>query len=113
MVARKVINNVRSGRVLTKWDAYKFESGVRSMTRQIMNAGLSALVVGADGRGYPPAEWPDARTFWIASQENLLVSDNQTCTYLEGSLELREWLAFQAWRRHVDGSPRCDIPRTP
>lgn len=110
MVARQVLQGLRTKPVLRKWDAYHFESGRHSMTQQVLQGGLSALVVGADGRGYEPRDWPDARTFWISRQENLLVSDNQTRAYDEGSDNLRERLAFHAWRRAPDGSPRAEAP---
>ncbi len=113
MAAREVMTGLRTGPLLTKWGAYKLESGTHSMTRQAMNAGLTPLVVGADGLGYRPPEWPDARTFWIRDEENLLISDNQTRTYLDGTPQLRQWLAYHAWRRHPDGSPRADIPPAP
>jgi hypothetical protein len=110
MIARDVMTGLRTQTFLRKWDAFRFESSRQGMTPQIRAAGLQALVVGADGRGYEPAEWPQARTFWIAQQENLLVADNRTRAYDEGSPALREQLAFRAWRRYPDGRPRTDPP---
>lgn len=108
--AREVLLRVRCPRLYGKWAAYRFESGVDGVTRQITAAGLRALVVGADGNGYAPTEWSQARTFWIAGQENLLVSDNQTRAYAEGGPALRERLAYFAWRRYPDGTPRREPP---
>jgi hypothetical protein len=110
LVSREVLEKVRCPPLLTKWSAYRFESGVHGMTRQIEAAGLVPLLAGADGRAYEPKDWPEARTFWISEQENLLVSDNQTRAYTEGNVALRERLAFFAWRRRPDGSPREDLP---
>ena len=110
MVGRQAMAGLRAGPLLRKWDAFRFESGRAGMTPQIMAAGLRALVVGADGRGYEPADWPHARTFWIAQQENLLVSDNRTRAYQEGDSVLREQLAFRAWRRYPDGRSRTEVP---
>jgi hypothetical protein len=110
MIAGDVLRRLRTKPFLRKWDAYHFESGIHSMTQQVLRGGLSAVVVGADGRGYAPRDWPDARTFWISQQENLLVSDNQTRAYDQGSENLRERLAFHAWRRAPDGSPRVEAP---
>jgi hypothetical protein len=110
MIARDVMNALRLETFLRKWDAYRFESSRHGMTQQIMAAGRRALVVGADGRAYEPPDWPNARTFWISRQENLLVSDNRTRAYEDGSAALREQLAFRAWRRYPDGRPRTDVP---
>jgi len=110
LVSRDIMSKIRCGPVLTKWDAYRFESGAAGMTPQIMAAGLTPLVVGADGVAYEPENWPDARTFWISRQENLLISDNQTRAYTNGSEALRDRLAFHAWRRRPDGTPRQDLP---
>lgn len=110
MIAREMMTSLRTERFLRKWDAFRFESSRHGMTPQITAAGLQALVVGADGRAYEPPEWPHARTFWISRQENLLVSDNRTRAYDEGSPQLREQLAFRAWRRYPDGRARTDAP---
>jgi len=113
MISREVMTRLKTEIVLRKWNAYRFESSKDGMTHQIMTAGLLPLTVGADGRGYEPGDWPQARTFWIARQENLLISDNQTRSYEEGTPELRERLAFHAWRRYPDGRPRIDVPPLP
>ena len=109
----EVMRGLRLGRLFRKWHAYEFESSTNGMTHQILSAGLKALVAGADGRAYEPPEWADARTYWISRQENLIVSDNQTRTYDEGTAELRERFAFHAWRRYPDGRPRSDVPLRP
>jgi hypothetical protein len=108
LVSRAVLTGLRGSRISNKWDAYRYESGGDGMTQQILGAGLIPVVVGADGRAYRPAQWQDARTFWISDQENLLISDNQTRAYSEGSSGLRERLAFHAWRTRPDGTPRTD-----
>jgi len=110
IIPKAVLSTLRCRPILTKWSAYRFESGVDSMTRQVMRAGLKALLAGRDGRAYEPPEWPQANTFWIANQENLIVSDNQTRAYEQGSAAFRERLAFFAWRRHPDGRLRDDVP---
>jgi hypothetical protein len=99
--------------VKTKEDALYFESGHRSLTRQVLARGLDVLVVGRDGRGYSPGEWPASGTFRQGDQANLLVADNQTARYGEASSEERQWLARLAWgdtlpptdpqRPHVSG----------
>jgi hypothetical protein len=63
--------------------------------------GLNVLVVGRDGRAYSPEEWPQSNTFWQSNQENLLVADNQTRSYSNGSDYTRLVLAHYAWGRRA------------
>ena len=80
-----------------KSEAYRFESGRRSLTRQIIRQGLRPVVVDRNGRVYDIAEWKSSATFWINDQENLLIADNRTRDYAEGDEELREYLEDAAW----------------
>jgi hypothetical protein len=68
-------------KLTTKWSAYSVESGPLSLTQQIFERGMSALVVGLDGRGYTPGWWPHSQTFRQGSQSNLLIHDNVTRTF--------------------------------
>jgi len=110
LVSKEVITRLRARPMVSKWSAYGFESGIDSMTRQVVAAGLKPVLAGRDGRAYEVEDWPQARTFWIGEQENLLVSDNQTRAYETGSAALRERFAFFAWRRYPDGRARHDVP---
>jgi hypothetical protein len=67
--------------VSNKLQARLFESGERSLTRQIRQRGLDVLVVGRNGRGYSPLHWPQSDTFRQRTQANLLIADNQTRIY--------------------------------
>ena len=110
LISRDVLDGLRVDTARTKWDAYRFESGSHGLTRQVLSAGLLPLVVGRDGRAFAPEDWPDARTFWIADQSNLLVEDNQTRAYSDGDVSTRERLSYNAWRRWPDGRLRLDPP---
>jgi hypothetical protein len=82
MICRDLFLEMLSSiRLTTKLAAYSVESGPNSITRQIFERGLSALVVGRDGRGYSPSWWPHNQTFRQGSQANLLVHDNVTRTF--------------------------------
>jgi hypothetical protein len=81
----------------TKFDVYKFESGRRSMTKQIMAQGLKPVVVDRNGDIYNISQWKSSSTFWVDQQNNLLVADNQTRDYAKGSRELRRQLEDHAW----------------
>ena len=64
--------------IRNKLDAYHAEHGPNSLTRQIVSRGLTAAIVGANGRAYAPEWWSGSRTFRQGDQANLLVADNQT-----------------------------------
>jgi hypothetical protein len=110
IVQRETLASMQCGLMLRKWRAYQFESGIGSLTNRVLEAGLRPLVAGADRREYEAPDWPDAGTFWIRKQENLLVADNQTRAYDEGTAAMRDRLAYYAWRRRPDGTPRREYP---
>lgn len=79
--------------------AYAFESGWNSMTRQIERQGLKALVAGRDGRYFDKIDWPKSGTYCANSQSNLIVEDNHTRRYSEGSAALRKEMQCRAWEQ--------------
>lgn len=83
--------------VARKRAAWELESGHRSLTRQILERGLTALVVGRDGRGYPPERWRESRTFRVEDQPNLLVADKRTRDYATAEPREAEALTRRAW----------------
>ncbi len=83
--------------IKSKRDAYKFESGKLSLTLQIIKMGKKPLIVGKDGIGYEKELWNKSRTLWSFEQENLLVADNQTMDYQNGTKEKRRTLSLVAW----------------
>lgn len=97
MIPRALMLKIRRGPVRFKFEAYRFESGKDSLTRQIMGMGLRVLVVGKDGIGYETEDWCRSKTFWRDGQQNLLISDNQTRHYADGDDETRKWLFRHAW----------------
>ena len=97
IVGRDLMRHAVQGVILTKMDAYRFESGRRGLTAQVLQMGLEAVVVGADGECYSREDWPLSNTFWQSRQENLLVADNQTRRYSHGPREVRDMLAHIAW----------------
>jgi hypothetical protein len=97
MLRREVLLGLQQPRVRTKFDAYLFESGKKSLTRQIMAMEKSPLVVGRDGSGYRVEDWHCSNTFWQSDQENLLIADNQTHNYQSGSMQARREYSSHAW----------------
>ncbi|MHB8654742.1 MAG: hypothetical protein ACYDA9_12780 [Terriglobia bacterium] len=88
--------------MVSKFAAYKFESGKHSLTRQIMSMNLNVLVVGRDGKGYENEEWSKSNTFWQRDQSNLLLADNQTIRYLSGDNKTKQYLSRSAWGDQAD-----------
>ncbi|MGE3541421.1 MAG: hypothetical protein AB7N91_28805 [Candidatus Tectimicrobiota bacterium] len=102
--------------VRTKFDAFAFESGQHSLTRQILARGQEVLLVGRNGRGYAPQWWPTSGTFRLGTQGNLLIADNQTRNFTalrwpeKREFVLRTWGPYlneetllrprQGWRRY-------------
>ncbi|MFN2628143.1 MAG: hypothetical protein ABR569_05850 [Gaiellaceae bacterium] len=97
LIASELMRSLDRERIETKFDAYRLESGVSSIMRQVEALGLAALVAGADRRVYNRDEWAASRTFWQGNQENRLLDDNQTRVYDRGDLPLRDFLARFAW----------------
>ena len=97
MISRDVARRIERGRMLTKWDAFRFESGKDGLTKQILRMNLRIQVVGKDGKAYEIEEWPRSNTFWQGDQGNLLVADKQTKRYSESDPSLRQHLTRTAW----------------
>ena len=91
------MKRIRRGRVNSKMDAYRLESGKNSITKQVERMGLRPLVVGKDGVGYEKSQWNLSKTFWWPDQPNLLVSDNQTRKYENESKNEKAKLELFAW----------------
>lgn len=97
MISSAMMMSLKFHNINYKMDAYKFESGKRGITKQILNKGKKVIVVGKDGIGYDKEIWHQSKTFWSFEQENLLVADNQTLKYQKETVEGRRYLNLIAW----------------
>ncbi|MBV9236327.1 MAG: hypothetical protein JOZ94_10895 [Xanthobacteraceae bacterium] len=105
MIDRDVFATIAGQFTFTdKLDAFLFESGPNSMTRQIRSRGLEVLVVGRNGQGYPPRSWPRSDTFRQGGQANLLIGDNQTRHFDTLPLAEQRALGRWTWGRFLPGS---------
>jgi hypothetical protein len=102
MLTGEMCSRMRLGKLRSKVDAYRLESGRASITRQVERTGLRAVVVTRDGHSHRVAEWPASNVFWQRTQENLLVADNQTREYERGDPDLRMLLSRYAWGESAD-----------
>jgi hypothetical protein len=110
MLRRELFASLRLPAVERKNDAYRLESGRRSISAQIARQGLELLVVDCEGRSFAAADWAASRTFWQGAQENLLIADNQTASYEQGDARVREVLARYAWGEQADPAPGGVLP---
>jgi hypothetical protein len=112
MIRRELFNSLLSGSVIReKLDA---ESSSISLTQQVMARGLDVLVVGRNGRGYPPRWWPASDTFRQGTQANLLIGDNQTRAYMAATWNSKRSLVESTWGEYLNRCNASDIqPRCP
>lgn len=96
MISRDLMRKIRRGPILTKMHAYRLESGKNSITKQVEQVGLKCMIVGKNGVGYDKQEWDISNTFWRGTQENLLISDNQTRKFIDDLSWRCKWEMF-AW----------------
>ena len=111
MIERSTALAVRVAPMHWKFDAHRFESGKRGLTRQILESGKAVFVVGRDGIAYDRRDWHSSNTFWRRNQENLLVADNQTRMYDHSDPELRAVYSLIAWGPSAE--PGLDRERIP
>lgn len=113
LIERRTVLALGLERARKKNDAYRLESGKRSMTRQLQARNLQSLVVGRDGRGYTPEEWPHSATFRAGGQANLLVADNRTSQWRDADRERQRELSWQAWRGADAATVARDVGHEP
>jgi hypothetical protein len=108
MIDRELFRAVLGNTVLRKReDTLRVESGPASLMQHVLAEGLEVLVVGRNGRGYPPKWWPASDTFRQGDQGNLLIGDNHTRAYLAADRNYKRFLANVAWGPYLG---RYDAP---
>lgn len=104
MMSRKFFCSITEGfEIASKFDAFNFESGPKSLTRNVLAKGKEILLVGRNGRGYSPKFWAGSDTFRLGMQKNLLVSDNQTRNYLALPWNEKRELVTRTWGKYLSG----------
>jgi hypothetical protein len=111
MLDRSTFAALRMRPLVRKMDAYLLESGRASFTSQLRGRGLRTLVVARDGAFYDHPEWPASSTYWQEDQQGLLVADNQTRSYANGSYDRRRLLSAFAWG--PESAPGCPAQGRP
>jgi hypothetical protein len=104
MIDRGLFCNITKDlRLANKIDAFHFESGPKSLSRQVLAQGKNILLVGRNGRGYSPTFWPISDTFRQGMQKNLLVADNQTRNYLALRWDEKREFVIRTWGEYLSG----------
>lgn len=103
MLARELVLALKLHEVSDKRDAHLLESGRRSITRQIQDRAMRAVVVGCDGRVYGIKNWAVSRTYRSGEQDNLLVADSGTRDWQLASPRLKRRLSHDAWGEYYVG----------
>jgi hypothetical protein len=80
-----------------KRDANILESGRRGFSNYLLRKKLNIYIVGRDGTKYAPHQWSKSGIFRSKNQENLLVSDNQTRSFLIACEKMKKFLEYLAW----------------
>ncbi len=97
MVSREIMLKIKGWFVITKRGAWIFESGIHGFTRQVLDLGLKAVIVGQDGVGYDKERWCESNIYKQHEQTNLLIADNQTLSYYIGDKNRKLDESFKAW----------------
>jgi hypothetical protein len=100
MIERAVLLAMNLDAAHDKRDTYLLESGRRSITRQVLERALRAVVVGRNGRVYGVKDWAASCTYRSGGQDNLLVADRRSEDWQLASPRLRRRLSRDAWGNH-------------
>ncbi len=107
LISRHQLLALERGDVTLKAGANAFEAGSNSLTRQLLNKGLSPLVVDAVGKAWHKEDWQRSGTYRSNNQQALMLSDNRTEMYKDGDPVMRQYLETLAWT-DTDPGPNPD-----
>ena len=97
VIERALLAELLAGPIDTKADAYRLESGTRSITARLRALGRPPVVVDRDGAARTVADWHRGDVFMQAGQGGLLIADNQTRAYAGATPRQRAVLSASAW----------------
>jgi hypothetical protein len=97
MLERHTLLGLGLERAQDKRATYLLESGLRSITRRVLDDGQRVVVVNRQGDSYEIAQWPDSHTYRSGAQQGLLVADRRTEDWQHASPWLRRRLSRDAW----------------
>ena len=80
-----------------KMDAYKFESGKKNLTKEILGLGLKVFIINSEFNLYEINDWQRSKTFRQFNQEKLLIKDKISISYEKLSDNLKFIKTIQTW----------------
>ena len=103
MIERKLFLKITNGKKIAhKVDAFHFESGPKSLTRQVLSEGKEIFLIGRNGRAYSPKFWASSDTFRQGLQKNLLIADNQTRNFSHLAWIAKRDFVKRTWGEFID-----------
>ena len=99
VVSRETFRSLDFGKIGSKNDTWKLESGRNGISRQIERRGGALVVVDREGRSYRPESWAHSGTFWQEDQQGLLAKDRQTRIYEQANPAERSAMHAEAWEK--------------
>lgn len=101
IIKRSIMRNLKFRTAKSKMDAYRFESGRKSLTAQVLKQNLKVLIIDKFGYKYEINNWPESNTFWMNEQSNLIIKDNQTTKYSMASENMKRIFSKRAWGNYA------------
>ena len=90
----------------SKMDCMMFESGPDGLSSRVRNKGMEIILVGANGIGYPVADWVKSGTFRLDDHRNLMASDNQVAAFEKLTGLERKDLIRMTWGDYLEPPPK-------
>lgn len=97
LINRELFASLDLPQTKNKFDAFKIESGFKSITSQLKKRGVNIVLLDKDGHCYNMQDWHKPAIFWRGRQQDLLVADKQTMFYQNSPGEEKVKLQLLAW----------------
>jgi Glycosyltransferases involved in cell wall biogenesis len=93
----------------TKEASNRFESGPEGLPARLAERNLLPILVGADGRAFEVADWPNSNTFRLGAQENILVADNHVKLFSQMNKDEKAMHQMITWGGYLHERDRAVI----
>ena len=88
---------IKDKKIDNKFDAWKVESGKKSLTNFFKSKNMDIFIVNSDGEKFSEKNWKISNTYKYLNQENLIISDKHTRGYLASSVEKKKIIQKNTW----------------
>ena len=97
LIRRELFLAYPKRKFISKFRAYLFENGRKSITNFILKKRYEAVIVDSEGNVYNRLNCREAKVFWRDDQNKLLISDKQTEIYKNANALQRNEMTKLAW----------------